>query len=478
MLRMFSASSETMAHARSSNERLQGLAPSTVVGLVYLLWALWVLRSTGHLSHWGTAEYLFSEFDSTGYRILGDYIWSIGATSAPRPSLVALRPLGYPFVLGSYRWIGVFAFQSLQMASMAASVGALHFVLAKIVGRVGALVAVTALAFLPGLVFMAPLAMTETPAFVVSVAWLHGLWRFCDDRSRTTLLVLASSVLVVLRPAFQPLLLLVLLTAGVSIARKRSCLSRTALGLSPLLVQLVLTASWTGRPTLAESGSSNFNSRFYPAVYAQQERGDWRRGIYKTKFAAYARQKNPTLSQQVGYLRSHPKATWDAYKTILIDEHLRATSAAISGSKIPANAKHQHRARGAWRARTGEWNRNFAWAHAFALPLLALGLVALRLRSRTIFAGLASLAAAATLVVSAPLVYFQGERVVAAAVPFWLFGYAALVAECTRAVVKRLREVRSAPKEHGTGLRLRAAALARGARLKCLPLKTRARRLR
>jgi len=197
--------------------------------------------------------------------------------------------------------------------------------------------------------------------------------------------------------------------------------------LSPVILES-LVASWlTGTIILPGSGGYNLSTRLFPAVYGTAEG----RGFvsYHDAAAERARQQYPAISSQIFYLAEHPSATVHTYFELLLRAHLQTgTIFAESPRSCVQDPLF------AQRVSRFSYRLNYATVRLHAVCLVILGvLFAMRGFGPRLVSSVLLLGSAACLIVlSAPLTYWQGDRIILPAAPFWIALYSMLLSKPSR----------------------------------------------
>jgi len=425
---LFCSNSNQVSTKHNRTQPLPALACAGLVVSIFLLVGVFRFHSTGFGGHFGGEADLFFVSDAREYRAIADYLYG-GTVQAPSLDLLSLRTLGYPVFLGLYRWVGIACFQLLQLALEALTIGALTHSLFRHIGWFAAIAGVV-LTALPSPTFLCYRALSEPLSIALACLFLSAL---LNRSLKQHWAILLLGCLCIVKPSFQPALLVGLLALVMvwvrahqrQLARTKRTVARSLLfGVVPLLFQWGITAAIVGKPLLNSAAALNFEWRFFPAMAAEAELHDWRLGAYSTDFAKQKRQAVQGVDQ-VFYLLGHPKATARGYYRILVEEHLTRASSHVQtepGASFKPSPS-QHRAQQKLRETSRKLNRWMAVCHVLFLPI---ALVMLRATRTNTALRVASYAwwIAFSIIVTAPLVYWQGDRVIVAAVPFWATCYA------------------------------------------------------
>lgn len=423
-----------------------------VATCVFFLRARALLDETGHLAHLGREAAFYSE-DGKEYRAIAEYLVGLGAT--PQQRVLELRPFGYPLLLTLVTWLGIARFQLLQLLLVGLGLGFLVAGLARRVGPVLGAVPVVVFWLSPSTVYLCLLAMTEPLALALGCVTVVTLIRWFERPERPMGALASLALLTIVKPTFQPVLLIAVLVQGwriislfrgarrdrTSTAGARAALLALALGLLPLVAQLGFSLVTLGRPSVSNASSLNFGWRYFPAVAAVEKTGNWRDGHYRSPFAKRLRKRIPELGERVAFVLARPGATFDTHTTLLLDQHLLVGSNSIKAGSGEGwrVSKKQKKAQGRYIEASRAANVAFSWLHLGMLPLMVMAAVVWR-RDALMRAAFACYGIAALVILSAPLVYAQGDRVVLAAIPFWASAYALSFGLPWKWLVTRVRE--------------------------------------
>ena len=330
---------------------------------------------------------------------------------------------------------------ALLTAALGLAVACMAFYFTAIEG------ALLALPFLlaPTPVFLCWRALTETLCLVLSLVLVALVVRgLCGPQVLWAIFL--GSLLAVTKPAFVTAfgIALLLLTASVLLKRRGRMSSWPVIGalgaLSPVIAQLTFSRAAVGTLSLSNASTENLSRRFYPAVVAEVEHGPgrWRDG-YKSKFAATVLKRKLSHDEQAAYLKRNSSAAWRTYRTILMDQHLLAPSQFVldrdTRKRVPRSVEKKRSALKGW---SGHVNRFFTLLHATFAPVLFAAAVMLR-RERAVWIAVGCFGVAASILLGAPLVYLQADRIIIAAMPYWAAAYV-LVGGCiARKLLRRLR---------------------------------------
>ncbi len=411
----------TLAGPRGLDFWNRPFAAPAVLCAAYTLGALAVFATLGSLAH--LEEIVFSTRDARGYRSIADFFG--GGSEHPGAELLALRPFLFPLLLVSYQVIGVVGLVVLQWLLNLCTVLFTFSTLTRITGsrRIG-IAGAGVLILHPTFSFIALHALSEPLALALVAAAVSRLVVFFATGERRSLgmgcfLLCAASCA---KPVYLPICYTACAYAAWGLLRDRRRTGRAfalaALAASPLFVQLLLSYLLTGQPTMSTAGRVNFENRFFPAVVGFQ------RGTgfipYDHAEAKAARARHPALGDKVRFVAAHPAATVRAVGYLL-------RSNVLSGSDLVRYPPELFTA-----GRLGEWLERWsglldaaiARLHVFAAVVL-IGAALRRIRGIPAWAGVLACASYAVLLMSV-LAYWQGDRLILAAVPFWIVAYASL----------------------------------------------------
>ncbi len=326
-------------------------------------------------------------YDAVYYDALGKALLHGESFPAGR---FAMRGYLYPLSAAALDALSPVAFYLAQTLAVAAGVFLLLRAERALAGRLVA----APLALLSVTLLLSPsIMMTEAVAFLLASAAL--LLFVTPARAPWGVPVLFAAALV--KPAFLPV---AVLAVPLALRRNRRSLAAATVAALLLAPQLTTTYLLTGSPTVSQAGQVNFQRRFYPAVVGTQELGSF--VTENSDPAKAARARRPRLADQLTYVLAHPGATIRTWAWILWDQHL------TEGSGFSRRDNDG--------ARPGPQQALFAISRKLNLLFLAMLLPAaaglgLFLRAappeRWPAAALAPL-----LFASAPLVYYQADRIV------------------------------------------------------------------
>ena len=401
----------------------------TIVFLAYICWALFLTTSTGHL---GNIDQVFtSEFDSRGFILYSDYL--IGRGGAKPPAVAALRPFLYSLFLGLRPLVGVVGIVLFQFALNGLTIVLVMTAIHRLTGSLAASYSSVVPFFASvSFTFLALHALPESLAMVLAAAFLYLVSRFSEagDFRLYFLSVFALSLVVCAKPVFLPALLVVLLMGGVMhirsgrglpTMRPGAAIAMSALALAPILVQLGIAFAVSGRPVVSMAGTLNFTGRFFPAVVGYVEDGRIGRDgflAYNRPGAKKAEARFPGTVNKGRFLAAHPWETAIVTRFLLVEMNLRTASAHVMR---PVEAVVNKKAARRLFRFSRRVNRLMTGVHAVFLPVVAIGLWLASTRTRYVIL-VASALNYSVLLLSA-LSYWQGDRLITAALPAWAFLY-------------------------------------------------------
>jgi hypothetical protein len=360
---------------------------------VELAWGVAALAAS-----FGASAYLYGWFFDTGavslglydsgyYDLLGRALWQGGEVPGGR---FALRGYLFPMFATGLTLISPLLYYLVQSLFVATGVVFLLHSERALTNQIR----VTPLALFSISMLLSPsLMMTEAVAFMLAAAALTVILTRQYAVWSVFLLVLAALV----KPAFLPV---AIVAAMMTLRFDRVSLAVSVLVALVLTPQLVGTYMLNGRAVISSAGQVNFQRRFYPAVVGMAELDEFVRE--NSDEATAARAKRPELKGQVAYVLGHPLAAVRTWGFILWRYHLR------EGSGF------------AWRDNKGArpdaqivLNRASRTLNTVLLSLLAPGFLGIFVFFRRFSARVWPAALIGpSIFLTAPLVYFQGDRIV------------------------------------------------------------------
>jgi len=412
--------------------------------IVYTLISLLLFWRIGLIP--ANQDIVFSTPDSCGYRVYADFL----AGEGPRPNLglIALRPILFPLYLSHYHQVGITGFILMQwllniVTLIATFLSIKSLTSSRWYGFVGVLVIILH----PTFSFIALHALTETLTLALISLAVYQMVLFFRRRSNGSLFLscLFLSLATCAKPTYLPFLMLWCLYATLQLIRSE-CRPKCAmfvapLAVAPVVLQLAVVFVFTGNIAFSTAGTVNFQHRLFPAVYGfAHEKGFI---AHSTPEAEDARIAYPELRDKLGFVVTHPYATAQA-TTYLLRHNLVSSS---SFTSYPEELISD-------RSLSSLLMRVSGWINKVMFPIHFIGAVA-------VIVLLCSRAADSWLLLSLSLLsysvfglsvltYWQGDRLILAALPVWTVLYALIVHKVpesphiqslTRAF-KRLREGR------------------------------------
>ena len=412
-----------------------------VVFVAYICWALFLTGATGHLAN--IDQVFASEYDARGYLLYSDFL--IGRGDTHLPPVAALRPFLFPLFLGLRPVVGVVGFVLLQFVLNGLTVvlvmTGIHHLTRSTVATYSAMVPFfTSVSF----TFLALHALAESLAMVLVAAFLFFFSGFSATRdSRLFFLsVFVLSLAVCAKPVFFPALLVMVLMGGVMFIRLAQAqrtirpgavIAMLVLSVVPILVQLSITFAISGRPVISRAGTLNFTTRFFPAVVGYVEDGR----IGRKDFLAYnqpdaqeAAARFPGIVNKGRFLAAHPLETAIVTHFLLVEMNLQAASPHVVR---PVEAVVNEKAARRLVRFSRRVNHLMTGVHAFFLPVVAIGLWLASREIRYVIVAAAVLNYCVLLL--SALSYWQGDRLITAALPAWTFLYCLVAWTTIRAVL-------------------------------------------
>jgi len=322
-------------------------------------------------------------YDSIVYNDLGAAIWN--SDPLPRASLL-LRGYLYPTIAVGLSRLS----PTLLVVSQTAAIAAGGFFLRTLAGRVW---------FAP--ISLVSITMLISPAHMMTEAFAFALaalaFALFVSQKNESWGVLALAIAALIKPAFLPI---AVLSAVFTIRMDRASLFASLLAIFFFAPQIVATYMVDGRVVISDAGRSNFEGRFFPAVVGTAELG--RFVGYNTPEAEKFRSKMPELSDKIRYVAEHPIATIKTWAKILWDSHL------FEGSGYTQRGNPLAKERSLEILRTVSKSLNLLLLSIWVLGLFGTIAFFRRFPVRSWPAALIG----PSLIASAPLVYWQGDRII------------------------------------------------------------------
>jgi hypothetical protein len=386
--------------------------------LVYSLVTLLLFRQIGFLT--SLEDVIFSTPDSRAYRVYADFL--AGEGPMPGPYLLALRPFLFPLYLSLYHHVGLVGFLMMQwFLSLVMLVATFASVTTVTKSRWWGFISALAITAHPTFSFIALHALAETFSLaLLSLAVYAAVVFFRRGGARplfytTFLLSLATCS----KPTYLPFLVLWCLYAACQLISRRYLSMRAAiaapLSVAPVIAQFVLTSVLIGHTVFSTAGTVNFQSRFFPAVYGFAHG----RGFiaYSDPEAKDARRAYPELREAMAFVVTHPYATAQT-ATYLLHHNLASASSFTRPPKGIVADRHLGNLLAGASALINTAMLAIHIVGAIVSLLLLLSrdpdchlLAFLALLSYSVFA-------------LSILTYWQGDRLVLAALPAWTVLYA------------------------------------------------------
>ena len=359
-----------------------------------------------------------SMVDSASYDAVGTAIWE---WEKPSRSSIGLRGYLYPAFGTALLGISPWLLTVVQAVATGIGIAALVGTERLLAGRV----IVTPLALLSFSLILAPgHLMSEAMAFCIGALALR---LFVGRVPVWGLFALVLAALI--KPAFWAA---VPIAALLVVRINRSSLFVLLFSFAALTPQLWLSGALDGQVALTKSGSLNFERRFFPAVYGFEEHDDFLRENDPRSEAARA--LHPSTSEKIGYLIRHPDTAVGTWASILWEHHLLE----------PTGFSRRDNATALEEPRRWIEAQSIGLNLVFTLLLLPAALGAAMALVNGPNGRRAAVLLPGALIGTAPLVYFQGDRVVyiglILALPFAGYALARLAAR-----IRSGRWVRSEP---------------------------------
>ena len=395
--------------------------------LAYTAAAALLFSRMGYFAH--LEDVAFSAGDARGYRAIADFL--AGHAPSPDPALLEIRPLFFPLLLASYHWVGVPGFLLWQWLLNLTTLAVTFLTLRRLTGNGWSGVAGAGLLALhPTFGVIALHALPESLSLALVALAVSEIVRWGSAGSARSLalagLFLGASACT--KPVYLPFCVAWLGYAAWRLFRGRPRaigVLAGAVAVSPLVVQLALSALLSGHPGISTAGRVNFEERFFPAVYGFAAHAGF--VSYDSRGAREAQRACPTLGDKLRFVSTHPIDVLRAVSGLLASNLVTAEAAVSSPDLIPAS--RTTRLLEGW---SRILNAAMALVHA-AVVVLLVGMLPFKawrvLPGWTLF--LAAMALGVLL--SSVLTYWQGDRLLLAAVPIWAVAYPAMVLAMVRA---------------------------------------------
>ncbi|MCB1339204.1 MAG: hypothetical protein KDK10_17710 [Maritimibacter sp.] len=366
----------------------QGIArfgPFILAGVVFNLSLALNIFAFG--SGFGTPEALAGMFDARHFTETGSALLS---GTAPPQGRVSFSGYLYPVVAAAFAALSPLVLIVVQTAAVAFGAWFLASTEQRLTGRMR----FSPLAAFSVSLLLAPgQMMSEAFAFFTLSAAVRAL----IERDRAPVGVGLLAVAALLKPALIPVLVLSL---PALFPIRRASLAVAGFALALFASQLAVSYAVDGAARLSTAGGLFFSDRFYPAVYGEAEGLGFT--AYNSPAADAARAERPEPRAQAGYLLAHPGPAFRAWEHILWERHLTETT----GFAPRSHASMRPEAAELFRRASAALNRVF-------LATGLLGLIgSLVFVARTGWRHWPAALVAPALLATAPLVYWQGDRIV------------------------------------------------------------------
>jgi len=400
-----------------------------IVFLAYICWALFLTGATGHLAN--IDQVFTSTPDSKKFLEYSDYL--VGSGDAVSSGVVAIRPFLFPLFLGLHRVVGKTGFVLLQFLLNGLTIVVVASAVYRIT-RSGAIAAVSTvpLFFNVTFTFLALHALAEPLAMFFVAAFLLAFTEYSlTTKCRFYFLSLfAISLAVCSKPVYLPTLVFMVLTGLVALVKPggfchavRPTVVTTffLLALTPIAVQLSVSFAINGRPSISNAGNLNFTNRYFPAVvgYVQDGRIGYPGFLsYKEPEAKEAVTQFPSVTEKALYLTGHPWETAIMTHFLLVKMNLQEKSAQVTR---PREAVVNGQTAQLFALCSRHINRLFSVGHLLFIPVVALAIKMASKEVRYLIVVTAFLSY--TTIILSSLSYWQGDRLIVAALPVWSFLY-------------------------------------------------------
>ena len=386
--------------------------------VIYSLIAFLIFWRVGFLPI--VEDVVFSTPDSQGYRVYADFF--AGNAPVPSTSLVSLRPFVFPLYLSLYHYIGITGFFIIQWLLSLVTI-VMTFTTIQIItkSRWWGLLGVVAIVLHPTFSFISLHALPGSLSLALLSLVVYQISQFLRSGRQRHLFLSCFflSLAVCAKPTYLPFLVLWIFFAGYCLLKSpiRSLRAAIAvpLSLSPLIVQFMLTFALTGNAVFSTAGSSNFEGRFFPAVYGFSQKEDF--VSYRSSEAMDAKSYYPKLQDKVVFVLTHPYATVKTVTYLL--KHNLITSSLFT--RYPQNLVTNRQLSHVLRKVSKSINTAMVPIHLLGL-LATFVLVLSRDPDSYLLFFLTCLVT--SVIVFSVLTYWQGDRLIIAALPAWTVLYA------------------------------------------------------
>ena len=334
-----------------------------------------------------------------------------------------LRPFFFPLYLGLTLSVSPMFYLCAQLLCLIIAVFLLVKTVFKLCGS-GLYVFIAMLFTLSSAtLLMAPYqAMSESLCVLFISAFVYFYISYFTSGEKFYLLayaLFALTIAVCIKGIFLPFLCVFLI---VHLVRKELFPSSKSafiviLAFSPIIIQLGITQSILGSPTISKAGTYNFSSRYFPGIYGVAEFGQF--AHYNSEEAEKARQEYPEITAQIGYLFEHPAAwattTWSLWK----HNYERGGEWLYFPDQSIQVTPKQHLF---WKT-SARIDTGIMWLHIIMMPL-AVVIIAFKMNSlgHSPWLPMLMLLQLSIFLLSV-LVYYQGDRIVLVTLPVFAVAY-------------------------------------------------------
>lgn len=329
----------------------------------------------------------YSVYDSNGYRILGEALLAGDEVSV---HYLRIRGYFYPFLAMLLASIS----PALLVLSQTVAISFGVIFLCKIERKIYGKICYAPAALLSISLLLSPAhLMSESFSFFFASVALYLMVSNKPNGWSSFFLFLAALA----KPAFLPVAILSLILQFRFNWKSLLVIASIAIICAP---QFILTSRTAEGITFSDAGKLNFTNRFFPAVYGYAEHGEF--VSYRSAEAQEAKQRHPTTKDQIVFVFSNFGSAVKAYSEILSSSHFLTGSGYLAKSNEVASPRFK--------------NAFAALSHYLNYILTLLMLPAIIgsfyfFRHRSISEMLAPLVGL-SLIATAPLVYWQGDRVI------------------------------------------------------------------
>ncbi len=379
------------------NTRLDSIGQASIRGplalAVVVCGGVLAINSFLYTDQFGSDAMVTSLYDATKYNEIGSALWS---GSEPPAGGVSLRGYAYPMLASGL--VAQSPYLLFLVQTLAVAVGV--FLLARLEqNQSGRLRYVWLCPLFLSLLLAPAIMMTESLGFLAGAASMFAYVVLRRADLGSAVLVLAALI----KPAFLPVAILSL--ASVPIGKRLFAV--LALLVVTFGSQLWISERIDGKATTSSAGSFNFTERFFPAVYGTVH------GLgfvnYRSHEAEKAKEAYRTTGEQVQFVLGHPLELVQTWWFLMADSHL-AKSSGYPKSNAAADPENAKILLGASRTLNT----------LLLLPALAGAIGSIAFLFKNSWRLWPAVLIAPCLIATAPLVYWQGDRVVFIALLFLL----------------------------------------------------------